>query len=475
MRPNHPQQKHTATIAKALCMAFGMAFVLAGCGSGPGAGANPFPTSSASTSVAQTDNQNTGAKGLVNPEVKALADYMNDWYLWYKEIPQLDLSRFSSAETALEALIVAQDKFSYIGSKSESDAFYDEGQVLAFGISTEMKSDSEILVRYVQPNSPAMVSGMLRGDVITAINNVTVATLFAENRVNEAFGPPEPGVSKTFRIARQSSNVEVTITKDRFAINSAPVAKTFDVVGGKTGYVVYNQFTNPSLAQWQTAAEKVKSEGATKIIVDLRLNGGGLVDIGAKIAGSLTPASAASKRFTLIEFNDKHSAENEEIPIVANGLAGSFQEVIFLTSPGTCSASEGLIVGIRPYLDASKVTIIGETTCGKPVGFTAPSYNDKTFTVLTFRGRNADGYSDYFDGLSPNCNVIDVANAELGSVNENVLAAALNYLNTGTCAAVGADGKKGKNAGQSTTEKHARFNSHWQLPKKGLSRQTGIQ
>jgi carboxyl-terminal processing protease len=470
MRPNQPRQQHIATIV----MALSAAFVISGCG-GPGAGANPFPTAAASSNANQTTAPNSNAKGLANPEVTALADYMTDWYLWYNEIPQVDLSQFSSAETALEALIVKQDKFSYIGSKSESVAFYDEGQLLAFGISTEMKSDAEILVRYVQPNSPALTAGMQRGDIITAIDNVPVATLTAENRVGEAFGPQEAGVVRTFQVVRAGSTLDIAVTKNRFAIDSAPIAKTFDTVGGKTGYVVYNQFTNPSLGQWQTAAEKVKSEGASKIIVDLRLNGGGLVDIGARIAGSLTPASAASKRFTLIEFNDKHTVENEEIPVVANTLAGSFQEVIFLTSPGTCSASEGLIVGIRPYLDASKVTVIGETTCGKPVGFTAPFYNDKTFNVLSFRGRNADGYSDYFDGLSPTCNVIDVANADLGNANENVLAAALNYLNTGACAAVATNSKQGKTAIDGVAAKRARFESHWQLPKKGLSRQTGIQ
>jgi Peptidase S41 N-terminal domain len=150
MRPNQPRQQHIATIV----MALSAAFVISGCG-GPGAGANPFPTAAASSNANQTTAPNSNAKGLANPEVTALADYMTDWYLWYNEIPQVDLSQFSSAETALEALIVKQDKFSYIGSKSESVAFYDEGQLLAFGISTEMKSDAEILVRYVQPNSPA--------------------------------------------------------------------------------------------------------------------------------------------------------------------------------------------------------------------------------------------------------------------------------------------------------------------------------
>jgi carboxyl-terminal processing protease len=260
-----------------------------------------------------------------------------------------------------------------------------------FSLSIKLENDNQLRIRYVQPNSPALAAGLRRGDAITGINGKSIASLVASNEINNAFGPEEEGVTRTFTVSRAAQTLDIPVTKSWFTLASAPVATVHTVGSVKAGYVLYNQFTNTSLPEWRSAIATVKAQGATKIIVDLRLNGGGLVDIGSQLAATLTPSTAAGKLFSLIEFNDKHTAENEPINIPSDANSGSFDEVVFLTSPGTCSASEGLIVGIQPYLATNKVTIVGETTCGKPVGFTAPAYKGKRYNILSFRGRNADG------------------------------------------------------------------------------------
>jgi carboxyl-terminal processing protease len=447
-----------------------LALALAGCGGGPGAGAYSFGTNGA----AGASGANATTKGTINDEVQFLADYMQDWYLFYKDLPQVDLSLFTTPEEALDSLRVVKDKFSNISSEAATTAFYDEGRLLAFGISNKLENDDQLLIRYVQPNSPALAAGILRGDAITAIDGKSIASLLASNEIDNAFGPQEEGITRTFTVSRSGQAIEIPVTKGWFNIASAPVANVHNVGNVKVGYVLYNQFTNPSLPEWRSAIAAVKAQGATKIIVDLRLNGGGLVDIGAQLASSLTPASAAGKLYSMIEFNDKHTAENVPINVASDTSAGSFDEVLFLTSPGTCSASEGLIVGIQPYLPSNKVTMIGETTCGKPVGFTAPSYKGKQYNILSFRGRNADGVSDYFDGLNPQCPTTDSGNVELGQANESLLAAALSYLRTGFCAPSAANGLQTKEVASNRSSQSTK-SDYWRLPVHGLARQTGIQ
>jgi carboxyl-terminal processing protease len=439
---------------------------LAGCGGGPGAGAQPYKLPS-TADIGTT-------KGIINDEVQFLYDYMQDWYLFYKDLPQINLSQFQTPEDALNSLRVVKDKFSNITSDAAATALFDEGRLLAFGISTKIENDSQIKIRFVQPNSPALAAGIQRGDAITAIDGKTVAALIASGEIDNAYGPQEDGVTRTFSISRGTQNLDIPVSKTWFTIDSAPVTTVHSVGTAKAGYILYNQFTNPSLIQWRSAITTIKAQGATKIIVDLRFNGGGLVDIGAALAGSLTPVSASGKLYSMIEFNDKHYAQNEPINVAADSAAGSFDEVIFLTSPGTCSASEGLIVGIQPYLDATKITIIGETTCGKPVGFTAPSYKGKRYNVLSFRGKNATGFTDYFDGLTPKCVAVDAFAGNLGQAGEAMLDVALNYLTTGTCPSLSADSPQTKEAATGN-KLHKNAADYWRLPVNGLARETGIQ
>ncbi len=464
---SQPLQRRIHTHFALKVGAAALALVLAGCGGGPGAGAYSFAPSASASASATT-------KGTANDEVQFLYDYMQDWYLFYKDMPTVDLSLFATPEDALDSLRVVKDRFSNISSESATIAFYDEGRLLAFGISNKLENDNQLRIRYVQPNSPALAAGILRGDAITGIDGKSIRSLIASNEINNAFGPQEESVTRTFTVVRGTQTLEIPVTKAWFTLASAPVATVHRIGTGKAGYILYNQFTNPSLTEWRTAVAAVKAQGVSKIIVDLRLNGGGLVDIGSKIAASLTPASAAGKLYSMIEFNDKHTSNNQPINIASDSSAGSFDEVIFLTSLGTCSASEGLIVGIQPYLPSSKVTIIGDTTCGKPVGFTAPAYKGKRYNILSFRGRNADGVSDYFDGLTPQCPAIDSGEAELGQAHESLLAAALSYLRTGFCAATASSGLQAKSVSNYKSSAN-KLGDYWHLPVNGLARQTGIQ
>ena len=131
--------------------------------------------------------------------------------------------------------------------------------------------------------------------------------------------------------------------------------------------------------------------------------------------------------------------DNEPLPSV------NLPRVFVLTGPGTCSASESVINGLRG-IDV-EVVQIGSTTCGKPYGFYATDNCGTTYFTVQFRGNNAKGFGDYSDGFSPanvagiegeeipGCAVADDFNHGFADPDEGRLQTALRYRTDGSCPA----------------------------------------
>ncbi|HWE25492.1 MAG TPA: peptidase, partial [Myxococcales bacterium] len=111
--------------------------------------------------------------------------------------------------------------------------------------------------------------------------------------------------------------------------------------------------------------------------------------------------------------------------------------------PGTCSASEAVINGLRGV--NVDVVQIGATTCGKPYGFYATDNCGTTYFAIQFQGFNAKGFGAYPDGFVPGstdpaqaglpgCAVAEDFSHELGDPNDARVVAAMNWSVTpGTC------------------------------------------
>jgi carboxyl-terminal processing protease len=441
-----------SVIATVLWVAFG----LNGCGGGGGS--------------------TTPASGYVSDEVEYLVTYMTNLYLFYKDIALADVSQITTPEKALELKKAPQDKFSNIASAAVSDALFIDGSAIAFGFNTKLELDKQYRITFVQPNSPALLAGLRRGDAITAIDDKTVANLFSANSLTDAFGPTEVGIIKKFTVLRGTQSLEIPITKASFILQSASNGKTFLLTNGtKVGYAYYNSFTTPSVAQWRSAVTSLKAQGATKMVVDLRFNGGGLISAAAALSATLLPIAANNKLFLQLEFNDKNSALNVNFNVPSDSLAGTFDELVFLTSPGSCSSSEALIVGVQPFLASTKVTIIGDTTCGKPFGFSAPTYKGKRYNIVSSRIKNSVGFTDYTSGLIAKCKISDTALLELGDPNEALLAGAISYLNTGICPAVAAlGGVSEKSDIPWILQTPSKPSDYWHLPKENIAIESNI-
>ncbi|HMN83919.1 MAG TPA: S41 family peptidase [Burkholderiaceae bacterium] len=371
----------------------------------------------------------TAAPPTAADEVKFVTDYLQDWYLWYRQLPAIDPSAWSTPEQALAALKVPQDRYSYIDTAATFDAFFDEGRALGFGFGYALVG-GELWIRYVQPHSNAQAAGLRRGDRIIAIDGTPMATLVASNRVDAALGPATEGFSANFDLLRGTAAQSITMTKSWYTLANVLDARVIDRPGGKVGYLAFLSFTEPSRAEWLSALTQVQEAGAQDIVVDLRDNGGGRLSVANLIASSLMPTGLDNAVGTVLEFNDRHTGSNLTYPLTPVANSGRVRRLVWITSARTCSASESLMTSLRPYMTAA---VIGETTCGKPVGFTPPEFNGKVYSIVTFRALNRDGFSDYFGGLAPDCTVGEDYSRPYGDPAEAKLAAALQWLDGAGC------------------------------------------
>ena len=358
---------------------------------------------------------------------------LDEYYFWYRELPRLNPANFPSPEAYLEAARYRplDAFFSYITSREANEAFYGESQFVGFGFSTQ-GGDSDLRVLQVFPDSPASEAGLARGDRIIEINGQRVADLVRSGLIGGAFGANEPGVSATLVVqTRAGEQLRPTLTKRVVTIPTVSLTRTFQVDGRTVGYLFFRNFVNPSYEALDEAFAALREAGATELIVDLRYNGGGLVDVAVHL-GSLVGGRVTQGRvFATFQHNDKNTALNEDLRFEdAPPQTLDLSRLFVITTRSSASASELVINSLRPHLP---VVVIGDTTYGKPVGQYGFTFCDKVVAPVAFALVNSEGSGDFFGGIEPDCRAADDPEHDLGDAGEESLAEALHFVRTGSC------------------------------------------
>lgn len=257
-------------------------------------------------------------------------------------------------EQAIPAIIGNLDPHSYYIPASDIRAENEklDGSLSGIGVSFFMMNDTAN-VDQVIPNGPAEKVGMLAGDRIISVNGESIVggTLTAEGIRSKTRG--EKGTKVKIGVKRNSSKktLTFTITRDDIPMNTVDVSYMID---DKTGYIKIAQFGKNTYDEFFAALSKLKKDGASRYIVDLRGNPGGYMEMAILMVNEFL------EQGELIVYT-KGRKEREDIQVWSDDQ-GSFHDaqVAVLIDEYSASASEimagalqdndrGLVVGRRSF------------------------------------------------------------------------------------------------------------------------------
>lgn len=367
----------------------------------------------------------------VNSENEIFFSLLQDWYLWNDQIDDtIDPSSFDSPQTLLSQVRFSPiDKWSNIADAESFNSYYQEGTYLGYGFSYTRDEDNNIRFRFIYDDSPFGKQGIERGWKLLEIDGVDVQTI---SDWSNAFGENNIGYSQNFLIENEiGTKTEYSISKDIVTINSVLHADTLAIANETVGYLVFNNFITPAKAELDDIFNEFESSNIQKLILDLRYNGGGSISVAEYLANYLIQADDNGKTLYKLFHNSNQTVNNKSYSLTKIGTL-NIDELIVLSTEGTASASELVLNGLKPLM---KVTHIGDgNTYGKPVGSYGWYNLDRTqvYSLISLRYSNSEDITDFFDGLEPDFNACDNLKNTFGDVNESMLAAAIEYLETGT-------------------------------------------
>jgi len=360
-------------------------------------------------------------------------DTLQELYLWYRDLPDLDPAAVSTPEEYLARVRVRpQDgTFSYITSRAADEAFYSDSQFIGLGLSTAVV-DGALRVLQVFAGSPAAEAGLDRGSRIDTIDGQRVETLIAAGGLDGAFGPAEIDRQVLLTFVTRGGEARTASPRKRpVTIPPVSLTRVFDVGGRKVGYLFFRNFVRPSVAALDEAFAALETAGAQELVLDLRYNGGGLVDVARHLASLIGGSALRDQVFAESRHNDRNRRLNQTLRFGGASSSLRLDRLIVIATRASASASELLVNGLTPFLP---VIVVGDRTSGKPVGQYGLPFCDKVFAPVAFSMVNARGQGDYFGGLPVDCAAVDDLAHELGATEEASLAAALGFIATGRCA-----------------------------------------
>ena len=387
-----------------------------------------------------------------------LQTYMNDWYYWYALSPKPSPAGFSTVDSYFDALIYRgggqipgatagtlwpSDRYSNFQSTESFNRFFGDGQTLGYGVSVagiEVTTPSPqptqpLYVRYIEPLSPAATAGVVRGDRVMSVNGVAASTVISNNDF-AALTPNASGDRLTLML-RNAAGLDrsVALTAAVYGLTPIQNAQRLQTINRRSiGYVTVKDMVTQTATPLANAFAEFRANNVQELVLDLRYNGGGLVSVGGDVASYAAGSRGSGQLFARLLYNDKRSGNNADFTLTNPNSWTGFSKVYVLVGPRTCSASEQVINGLRGV--GVNVVAIGDTTCGKPVGFLPQSNScGTTYSVVNFESVNRLNEGRYFNGFQATCAVAEDFTRPVGSTTDPLLVAAAHHMDNGACPA----------------------------------------
>ncbi len=277
-------------------------------------------------------------------KVEALYETLNKYY--YKDLDQDKLIQ-GMCYGLFEG---TGDPYTNYMSKGEYDNLMVKttGKLEGIGVTVGASSDGYIVVVSTVKDSPAEKAGMKSGDLILAVNDVSYKGSQLDTAVANMRGKVGSKVKVTY--LRDGKSVEANLTRASIKLDSV-FAETLD---HNIGYIYISNFETDTAAEFKKELHGFEVKGVDGVIIDLRNNGGGVVESGIEVADLLLDEG-------VLAYTEGKSQERTYMKTTAGKTSLPY---VLLINGGTASTSEIVAAGIK---DNKGGKIVGTKSFGKGV------------------------------------------------------------------------------------------------------------
>lgn len=257
------------------------------------------------------------------------------------------------------------------------------GKIVGIGISFVKDTEGYAKIISVYPESPAEISGLMKGDQIVKIADIDVLTNY-DQAVSAVKGNAGTTVKLTYR--REGEDFEVEVTRRKISVPSVES----EMLDGDIAYIKITDFNSATVGQFESAISNALSNKAKGLIFDIRNNGGGTMKSVAEMLDILIPEGPIIK---------SENKNGEEKVLYTSDNAEVNLPMAVITNKNTASAAELFAAALRDY---SKAKLVGSNTYGKGVMQDIFALSDGSAIKITTSKFNPP-VSENFDtvGLKP--------------------------------------------------------------------------
>lgn len=241
------------------------------------------------------------------------------------------------------------------------------GNYVGIGIFMSLDKNGNVVVVSPIKDTPAEEAGLETGDIIVYVNDESVIGLASDEVSSRIKG--EEGTTVKVTILRGDEYIEFEIERKAIKVYHVETEMLEDNIG----YISLLTFDEGCAAEFKSAYENLKSQGAKKIIIDLRNNTGGLVNECLEIADMMLEKDAI-ELVTIDAKGNKEISKSEKDPIIVGS------DVVVLVNEYSASASEILVAALK---ENGIAQVVGKTTYGKGVIQSVLELNDGSVLKLT--------------------------------------------------------------------------------------------
>jgi len=309
------------------------------------------------------------------------------------------------------------DPYTTFFNPTDAKKFQDDlsGSFEGIGVEVGIKK-SQLTVVAPLKNTPGQKAGLKSGDIITKIDGKTTADMTTDSAVNLIRGKKGTDVVLTVFRDGWTDTKDITITRATITIP----AMEWKIINNDVAYIQIFQFGGSLSSDFETATNEILNSGAKKIVLDLRDDPGGYLEVAQKIAGYFL----ATDQVVVIEDFGKNKAQ--QIYRTNGNYSLEKYPLVVLINQGSASASEILAGALR---DNRNVKLVGIKSFGKGSVQEVIDLKGGSFLKITVaKWLTPKGSSISEVGLEPDVKV-EITDEDLKAEKDTQLEKALEIIN----------------------------------------------